>query len=78
MKHSKFDFFSDITYLALNQMDNTASDDERISEEVKETQEGSGDANDEFSTYFTDQKVEIPEDERVSMSESETLAGLEY
>lgn len=37
------------------------SDDERVANEVKEEPEG----DDEFSTYFTDQKVEIPDNDTV-------------
>ena len=39
------------------------SDDER--ERVPEVRQDAGTDDDEFSTYFTDQKVEIPEDDRV-------------
>lgn len=76
MKPSESNIFSDISYLALNQMDQP-SDDERIAEtEVRENQEEAEGADDEFSTYFTDQKVPIPIDERVS-GKNETLASLE-
>jgi hypothetical protein len=77
MQPCKLKVFSDISYFALNQMEAAASDDERrneVTEEVKEREEGVGDSNDEFSTYFTDQKVEIPDDDRVR-GKSETLAG---
>lgn len=62
MRSSKLKVFSDISYLALNQMENQ-SDDER--ETVPEVREDAATDDDEFSTYFTDQKVEIPEDDRV-------------
>lgn len=60
--------FPDINYLALNQMEptgrssvNNDSEDERncVNEENKEE-------DDEFSTYFTDNKVQIPEDDKVN------------
>jgi hypothetical protein len=63
MLSSKLKFFSDTSYFALKQMETenvaSESDDERIVGEVKE------EADDEFSTYFTDQKVQIPEDDKV-------------
>lgn len=63
------DFFADISYTQLRpmmaQQNSSAhleeSDDERLdaSAEIKDEE------NDEFSTYFTDQKVEIPEIDKV-------------
>lgn len=66
MVSNKSKTFSEISYFALNQMENQ-SDDERapeIKEDVVATGTG-GSSDDEFSTYFTDQKVEIPDDDRV-------------
>lgn len=75
MLSSKLKIVSDISYFALSQMESNAngteSDDERIAGEVKEEAEG----DDEFSTYFTDQKVEIPENDqviRITMSATNT------
>lgn len=70
MLSSKPKIFTDISYFALNQMETNANheepDDERIAGEVKDTSEN--EADDEFSTYFTDQKVVIPEDDKVMIN----------
>jgi hypothetical protein len=75
MLPSKLEIFSEISYFALNQMESnsTGSDDERIASDVKDEAENS--ENDEFSTYFTDQKVEIPEDETVIQFDGDVSSG---
>lgn len=61
--------FTDIRYTKLVQMSANLpdeSDDERITENLENSSEPKEDEeNDEFSTYFTDQKVDIPESDKV-------------
>jgi hypothetical protein len=73
MLPSKLEIFSEIRYFALNQMESEV-DDERTASETKDEAENS--ENDEFSTYFTDQKVEIPEDETVIQFDGDVSSGI--
>lgn len=70
MKH--MEIFSDISYLALEEMAHRnigavgeESDDERNCVNEEENKE----EDDEFSTYFSDNRVHIPEDDKVKFDQ---------